>query len=52
MLPCNVILRTVEGGLEMSAIDHVVSMQAIANNDLQSIAAEVCPPPIKAVEAA
>lgn len=29
MLPCNVILREVEGGVEVSAIDPVASMQAI-----------------------
>ena len=31
MLPCNVILREVEGGVEVSAIDPVASMQAIEN---------------------
>jgi uncharacterized protein (DUF302 family) len=31
MLPCNVILRDVEGGVEVSAIDPVASMQAIEN---------------------
>jgi len=29
MLPCNVILREVDGGVEVSAIDLVASMQAI-----------------------
>ncbi|WP_116130742.1 DUF302 domain-containing protein [Tropicimonas sp. IMCC34043] len=38
MLPCNVILREVEGGVEVSAIDPVASMQAIENPDLQTVA--------------
>jgi len=41
MLPCNVILRDVEGGVEVSAIDPVASMQAIGNGGLASVAAEV-----------
>ncbi|NAZ38246.1 DUF302 domain-containing protein [Rubellimicrobium sp. CFH 75288] len=41
MLPCNVILRAVEGGVEVSAIDPVASMQAIANDRLQSVAGQV-----------
>ena len=41
MLPCNVILRDVEGGVEVSAIDPVVSMQAIDNAELTAVAAEV-----------
>lgn len=41
MLPCNVILRGVEGGVEISAIDPVASMQAIGNADLQAVAAQV-----------
>jgi uncharacterized protein (DUF302 family) len=52
MLPCNVILRAVEGGVEISAFDPVASMQAIENHDLQSIAAEVRAQLIEAVEAA
>lgn len=38
MLPCNVILREVDGGTEVSAIDPVASMQAIDNAELQSVA--------------
>ena len=38
MLPCNVILREVEGGVEVSAIDPVASMQAIDNPDLHAVA--------------
>lgn len=41
MLPCNVILRAVEGGTEISAIDPVVSMQAIDNEQLHKVAGEV-----------
>lgn len=41
MLPCNVILRDVEGGVEVSAIDPVASMQAIANAELTAVAGKV-----------
>lgn len=41
MLPCNVILRDVEGGVEISAIDPVASMQAIENADLHAVAGQV-----------
>jgi uncharacterized protein (DUF302 family) len=41
MLPCNVILREVEGGIEVSAIDPVASMQAIDNPDLIRVAGQV-----------
>jgi len=41
MLPCNVILRQVDGGVEVSAIDPVASMQAIGNDELKSVAGEV-----------
>ena len=41
MLPCNVILREVEGGIEVSAIDPVASMQAIDNSALHSVAGQV-----------
>lgn len=51
MLPCNVILREVEGGVEVSAIDPVASMQAIENAALRSVAAEVRDLLAKAVEA-
>ena len=51
MLPCNVILREVEGGVEVSAIDPVASMQAIENAELTSVAAEVRDLLAKAVEA-
>lgn len=41
MLPCNVILREVDGGVEVSAIDPVASMQAIDNPELQAVAGQV-----------
>ena len=52
MLPCNVILRQVEGGVEISAIDPVASMQAIDNAQLHAVAAEVRDLLRKAVDAA
>ena len=41
MLPCNVILREVDGGVEVSAIDPVASMQAIENPELHAVAGQV-----------
>lgn len=41
MLPCNVILREVDSGVEISAVDPVASMQAIENPDLLRVAAQV-----------
>ena len=41
MLPCNVILREIEGGVEVSAIDPVASMQAIDNPALHAVAGQV-----------
>ncbi|WP_415183854.1 DUF302 domain-containing protein [Phaeovulum sp.] len=41
MLPCNVILRAVDGGIEVSAIDPVASMQAIENSALHAVAGQV-----------
>ena len=41
MLPCNVILRSVDGGVEVSAIDPVASMQAIDNPALHAVAGQV-----------
>lgn len=40
MLPCNVILRETDAGIEISAVDPVASMQAIANPVLQAVAGE------------
>jgi uncharacterized protein (DUF302 family) len=50
MLPCNVIVRQVEGGVEVSAIDPVASMTAIDNQELKHVAGEVRDPLGKAVE--
>lgn len=42
MLPCNVIVRKTEGGdVEVAAIDPIASMQAIENEQLGEVAAEV-----------
>ena len=41
MLPCNVILREVEGGVEVSAVDPVASMAGIDNDMLKEIARTV-----------
>ena len=41
MLPCNVILREVDGGVAVSAVDPVASMQAIDNADLTRVAGQV-----------
>ena len=41
MLPCNVSLRQVDGGTEISAIDPVASMQAVENADLHAVAGKV-----------
>jgi uncharacterized protein (DUF302 family) len=42
MLPCNIIVQEkVPGLVEVSAVDPIASMQAIQNNDLQTIATEI-----------
>ena len=41
MLPCNVILRSVDAGVEVSAVDPVASMSAIDNADLTRVAGQV-----------
>jgi uncharacterized protein (DUF302 family) len=41
MLPCNVILREVTGGVEVSAINPEASMQAIDNSALHAVAGQV-----------
>ncbi|MBD3639513.1 MAG: DUF302 domain-containing protein [Marinobacter sp.] len=41
MLPCNVILREVPDGVEVSAIDPVASMTAIDNDELKEVAGKV-----------
>jgi uncharacterized protein (DUF302 family) len=52
MLPCNVILRQVAEGVEVSAIDPVASMAAIDNAALKEIAGQVRDMLIEAIEAA
>lgn len=51
MLPCNVILRQVRDGVEVSAIDPVASMAAIENADLHAVAGQVRDMLAKAVAA-
>ena len=41
MLPCNVILRELDDGVEVAAVDPVASMQAIDNTKLRSVAGQV-----------
>lgn len=42
MLPCNVVIRELaDGEIEVSAVDPLASMQAIQNEELQSIAREI-----------
>ena len=41
MLPCNVIVQQVDGGVEVAAVDPVASMGAIENKDLEPVAMEV-----------
>jgi len=51
MLPCNVILREVDGGVEVSAIDPVASMRAIENAELTAVAGQVRELLVRAVQA-
>ena len=41
MLPCNVILREVDGGVEVSAVDALASMTAVDNKELHAVAGQV-----------
>ncbi len=41
MLPCNVILREVDGGVEVSAVDALASMSAVDNKELHAVAGQV-----------
>lgn len=52
MLPCNVILRSVDGGTEVSAIDPVASMTAVDNAELHKVAGQVREMLVRAVDAA
>jgi uncharacterized protein (DUF302 family) len=51
MLPCNVILRQVGDGVEVSAVDPVASMIAIDNAELKAVAGDVRALLVEAVEA-
>ena len=51
MLACSAILRQVDGGVEVSAIDPVASMQAIDNPALHTVAGQVRDRLNRAVEA-
>jgi uncharacterized protein (DUF302 family) len=51
MLPCNVILRQVGEGVEVSAVDPVASMSAIDNAELKAVAGDVRALLAEAVEA-
>lgn len=42
MLPCNVVVQeTIDGGIEVSAIDPIASMMAVKNDSLGGVAQEV-----------
>lgn len=41
MLPCDVILREVSEGIEVSAVDPLASMSAIDNDELKQVAGKV-----------
>ena len=41
MLPCNVILREIPSGIEISAVDPQASMAGIDNDQLQHVAGQV-----------
>ncbi len=42
MLPCNVIVQeTLDGGVEVAAVDPIASMQAVDNAELGTVAEEV-----------
>lgn len=49
MLPCNVILREVEGDVEISAVDPVASMHAIKNSDLTAVAGDLLTKAVAAI---
>src|SRR6056297_2129852 len=52
MLPCNVILRSVDGGTEVSAVDPVASMAAVDNQELHAVAGQVRDMLVRAVDVA
>jgi uncharacterized protein (DUF302 family) len=52
MLPCNVILRSVAEGTEVSAVDPAASMTAVDNPRLHRLADEVRQMLVRAIDAA
>lgn len=51
MLPCNVIVQEVEEGIEIAAVDPIVSMQGIKNKALENIANQVQSKLFEAIDA-
>lgn len=41
MLPCNVIVQQVDGGVEVAAVDPVASMESVENASLGEVATQV-----------
>jgi len=41
MLPCNVVVQEVDGGVEVAAVDPVASMASVANASLGDVATQV-----------
>lgn len=52
MLPCNVIVRDTDEGVEVCAVDPVASMAAIDNDELKDVASDVRELLAQAVDAA
>ena|SRR6056297_4146445 len=52
MLPCNVILRSVDGGTQVGAVDPVASMSAVDNPHLHEVAGTVRDMLVRAIDAA
>lgn len=52
MLPCNVILRNVEGGAEVSAIDPAASISAVENAELRQVAGQARDKLVRVLDAA
>ena len=41
MMPCNVVVQAVDGGVQVAAIDPLVAMQAVGNADLAEFATAI-----------
>lgn len=52
MLPCNIVIRSCNGGTEINAVDPILSMLAIDNPDLSLIAGKVREMLRRAIDAA